>query len=211
MVARDKGDATRRQTGLAATLSHLMKTWSLFLGSTGERAAQATRQMSEPLREAIAATRAVLRSGTKSVSDTRGVVLTGMTAALIGAILSMALAAWQGAMLDVADDLIIVTVWLCVRVAVMLVLDNRRTDESRLAIVASWATGLLPFAIAVLPVLRVVAWAASLWLSYRVLRLSTTRDEASALMKKVVGFELGAIVLIWLARNLTVAAVLLGS
>lgn len=211
MVARDKGDVTRREAGFVATVHHLMESWRLFLGSTGQSAARATQRATQPVRGTAAATRAVLRSGTKSTSDTRAVVLSGVMAALVGAGLSMVLAAWQGTMLAAAGGLIIVTAWLCVRVVVMFVLDGIRTDDSRSAIVAAWATGLLPFAAALLPVLLVVAWALSLWLIHRVLRLSATRDEASTMTRKIVVFEVGAIVLIWLARNLTVAAVLLGS
>lgn len=144
--------------------------------------------------------------GSVLAPDTAPLVPLGIACVALGAVGTFVVSAVARASLAVsASDAAWLALWAGLRLVLLrLASPAELAEDPRLT--AAWAGGLLPFALAWVAPLRVVAFGASAWLTFRALRTLAERRMSLALTGIAFGTQLAADVVVWVASSVALVA-----
>ena len=153
----------------------------------------------------------IRRASLDSAAFRRLVLFAGPIALMTGVLLSLALKTLDSGLLGLLMAFILAIGWAIARLIVMH-LSAGETRSVRDDLSVAWAYGLLPYLFALTQLLKLVAWLVSIVLISRALGLlGWSPAPARRTVQWVLVFELTAVFAYWLAQNLTVLAIILGT
>jgi hypothetical protein len=134
----------------------------------------------------------------KTAAGRRLALVVGPAAVAVGAALSVPLSPVTEGVADVVIAVLVALAWAAARLVVIRVAAGSHASHSSQELTACWAAGLIPYAAAVSPLLRLLAWAASLLLTRVYLdRTSHGPRDGARVMLWVAGFEVVAALGLW--------------